>query len=106
MWPWIVLVIAGLLEIGWAIGLKSTDGFTRLWPSVFTLALMATSMVLLAYAVRSIPVGTGYAVWTGIGALGTALLGIWLYQEPANPMRLFFLALILIGIIGLKWSAA
>jgi quaternary ammonium compound-resistance protein SugE len=99
---WILLLVAGLLEVGWAIGLKYTDGFTRLWPSVWTGAAMVASIVLLALALRSIPVGTGYAVWTGIGAAGTAILGIVLFAEPATAARLGCIALIVAGIAGLK----
>ena len=99
---WVLLFIAGLLEVGWAIGLKYTEGFTRLWPSVFTGAAMAASVVLLGIAMKSLPVGTSYAVWVGIGAVGTAILGIVLFDEPANAGRLISLGLILAGIIGLK----
>ena len=100
--PWILLIIAGLLEVGWAIGLKYTEGFTRLWPSVLTLAAMACSVLLLGIAMKSLPVGTSYAVWVGIGAIGTAILGIVLFGESANAGRLISLGLILAGIIGLK----
>jgi quaternary ammonium compound-resistance protein SugE len=99
---WLVLVAAGVLEIGWAIGLKYTDGFSRLWPSVATVAAMVVSMLLLGLAVRSLPVGTAYAVWTGIGTVGTVLLGMALFGEPATLLRLAFIALIVGGIIGLK----
>ena len=99
---WILLNIAGLLEVGWAIGLKYTEGFTRLWPSFFTLASMVLSVVLLGVAMKSLPVGTSYAVWVGIGAIGTALLGIVLFAEPATAGRLASLALILAGLLGLK----
>jgi quaternary ammonium compound-resistance protein SugE len=99
---WILLIIAGLLEVGWAIGLKYTEGFTRLWPSFFTLASMVLSVVLLGIAMKSLPVGTSYAVWVGIGAIGTAILGIVLFAEPATAGRIASLALILAGIIGLK----
>lgn len=102
---WVLLVVAGLFEIGWAIGLKYTHGFTRPIASVLTIIAIVISMSLLAFAVREIPVGTGYAIWTGIGAVGTAALGIWLFHEPASATRLFFLALIIVGIIGLKFSA-
>lgn len=102
---WILLLVAGLLEIGWATGLKYTAGFTNLWPSVATIALMALSMYLLAYAVRTIPVGTGYAVWTGIGAVGTALVGIVWFKEPAHVVRLLCLFAIVAGIVGLKLTA-
>lgn len=99
---WTLLLVAGLFEIGWAIGLKYTDGFTRLVPSALTLIAMTVSVVLLALALRSIPVGTGYAVWTGIGAVGTALLGIVLFGESASVARLGCIALIVAGIVGLK----
>jgi quaternary ammonium compound-resistance protein SugE len=99
---WLLLVIAGVLEVGWAIGLKYTQGFTRLWPSVWTLAAMVASMALLGIAMRVLPAGTAYAVWTGIGSVGTVLLGIGLLGEPATPARLACIALILGGIIGLK----
>ena len=99
---WIYLLIAGLLEIGWAIGLKYTEGFSRLWPSVWTILAMAISMVLLSYALKSLPIGTAYAVWTGIGAFGTAVLGILLFGEPATAARLISIGLIVGGIIGLK----
>jgi len=99
---WIWLGLAGLLEIGWAIGLKYTEGFTRLVPSVVTLAAMAGSVILLGLALKSLPVGTAYAVWTGIGAVGTATLGIFLFGEPATALRLASIGLIVAGIIGLK----
>lgn len=99
---WIVLIVAGLFETGWAIGLKYTDNFSRLWPSVLTLTAMAISIYLLSWALKTLPVGTGYAVWTGIGALGTAALGIVLFKEPVAAARLVCLGLILAGIIGLK----
>src|SRR5512134_2859917 len=99
---WIYLVIAGLLEIGWAIGLKYTHGFSRLWPSVATVACMAVSFVLLSLSLKTIPIGTGYAVWTGIGAAGTAILGIILFAEPATVLRLGSIGLIVAGIVGLK----
>lgn len=102
MLPWVMLLLAGLLEIGWAIGLKYSDGFTRPGVSAATLAAMAASMVLLGLAVRSLPVGTAYAVWTGIGAVGTAALGIVLFAEPAAPLRLVSIGLIVAGIAGLK----
>jgi quaternary ammonium compound-resistance protein SugE len=102
---WIILIVAGLLEIGWAIGLKYTDGFTRLWPSVWTLTSMVASVALLGYSLKSLPVGTAYAVWTGIGAVGTAALGIYLFAEPANAMRLASIGLIVAGIVGLKLVA-
>jgi quaternary ammonium compound-resistance protein SugE len=99
---WLLLVVAGVLEVGWAIGLKYTHGFTRLWPSVWTAAAMVASMTLLGIAMRELPAGTAYAVWTGIGAVGTVLLGIALLGEPATPARLACVGLILAGIIGLK----
>jgi len=99
---WIVLLAAGLLEIGWAIGLKYTDGFSRLVPSTLTVASMVASVALLAWSLKTLPVGTAYAVWTGIGAVGTALLGIWLFDEPRTVARLTCIALIVAGIAGLK----
>ncbi|MBK6865337.1 MAG: quaternary ammonium compound efflux SMR transporter SugE [Ideonella sp.] len=99
---WVLLLVAGLLEVGWAIGLKYTEGFTRLWPSVFTLAAMTASVVLLGIAMKSLPVGTSYAVWVGVGAVGTAILGIILFGESASAGRLASLGLIVAGIIGLK----
>ena len=102
---WIILVIAGLFEIGWAIGLKYTEGFTRLWPSVGTVASMLISVGLLGVAMRDLPVGTAYAVWTGIGAVGTVILGIVLMGDPANAPRLACVGLILAGIIGLKLTS-
>ncbi len=102
---WLLLLVAGLLEIGWAIGLKYTEGFTRRWPSVFTGAAMVGSVVLLGIAMKSLPVGTSYAVWVGVGAIGTAILGIVLFGEPATAMRLACIGLIVSGIIGLKLVA-
>lgn len=99
---WLFLVVAGVLEIGWAIGLKFTDGFTRLWPSVFTLITMVISFTLLSLALRTIPVGTGYAIWTGIGAAGTAVIGMAVLQEPRDVMRIVCLLMIIGGVIGLK----
>ena len=99
---WIVLVVAGVFEVVWAIGLKTTDGFTRLWPSVGTAAAMIVSVVLLAWAMRTLPVGTAYAVWTGIGAVGTVILGIALFGEAATLARLACVGLIVAGIVGLK----
>ena len=99
---WMILVLAGLFVIGWAIGLKYTDGFTRLWPTVGTVASMVISLGLLGIAMKSLPVGTAYAVWVGVGAVGTAILGIVLLGEPANAGRMISLALIIAGIIGLK----
>jgi quaternary ammonium compound-resistance protein SugE len=100
--PWILLLVAGLLEVVWAVGLKYTDGFTRLMPSVITISAMIASVWLLALALRGIPVGTGYAVWTGIGAVGTAILGIVLFNEAATLARLACIGLIVAGIFGLK----
>ncbi len=102
---WLLLVIAGLLETGWAIGLKYTDGFTRLVPSVLTVAAMIVSMLLLGIAVRTLPIGTAYAVWVGIGAAGAAILGILLLGESASLPRLFFLGLLVVAIAGLKFTA-
>jgi quaternary ammonium compound-resistance protein SugE len=99
---WTVLFAAGLLEIGWAIGLKYTEGFTRLVPSILTLAAMAGSIIMLGLALKTLPIGTAYAVWTGIGAVGTALLGIFLLGEPASALRLASIGLIVVGIVGLK----
>ena len=105
MSSWIMLVVAGLFEVCWAIGLKYTDGFTKLIPSLFTLVTLALSMFLLARATQTLPIGTAYGVWVGIGALGAAVCGIFLFQESASPLKLFFLALLLISIIGLKVTA-
>jgi quaternary ammonium compound-resistance protein SugE len=99
---WLYLLVAGLLEVGWAVGLKYTEGFTRLWPSVWTGVALVLSMALLALAVRELPIGTAYAIWTGIGAVGTALLGILLFGEPRDAARLLCIALIVAGILGLK----
>ena len=99
---WVVLVIAGLLEVGWAIGLKYTEGFTRLWPTIGTVAAMVLSMGMLGIAINSLPVGTAYAVWTGIGTIGTALLGLALFGEPATAARLACIGMIAAGIVGLK----
>ncbi len=101
---WIYLTVAGLFEVVWAIGLKYSDGFHRLWPSTWTLLAMAASVYLLSVAVRTIPVGTAYAVWTGIGAVGVASLGILLFDESRAWLRLFFIALIITGLAGLKIS--
>lgn len=103
---WLLLLVAGLLEVVWAIGLKYTEGFSRLWPSVITIAAMIASIWLLALALKTIPVGTGYAVWTGIGAVGTAILGILLFSEPATAARLACISLIVAGIFGLKMFSA
>lgn len=102
---WLLLILAGILEIGWAVGLKYTEGFTRFWPSVLTLGAMAVSMGLLGIAVKTLPVGTAYAVWVGIGAVGTAILGIVLLGEAASAARLLSLLLIIAGIVGLKLSS-
>jgi len=102
---WIVLFVAGLFEVCWAIGLKYTDGFSKFWPSVGTIGAMTASVVLLGWAMRSLPVGTAYAVWTGIGAAGTAILGILLFAESAALSRLACIAVIVAGIIGLKLTS-
>lgn len=102
---WILLFFAGLFEIGWAIGLKYTDGFSKPVPTVLTVASMIVSLTLLGLALKALPVGTAYAVWTGIGTVGTALLGIWLLGEPATVIRLACIALIVCGIMGLKFAA-
>lgn len=102
---WLVLVLAGLLEIGWAVGLKYSHGLTRLWPSVATGVALVGSMGLLALAMRTLPLGTAYAVWTGIGTVGTAVLGVVLFREPATAMRLACIALIVAGIVGLKLAS-
>lgn len=99
---WVYLIAAGLLEIVWAIGLKYTEGFTRLGPTAITVAAMVASVVLLGIALRELPVGTGYAIWTGIGTVGTAVLGIMIFQEPATALRLASIGLIIAGIVGLK----
>jgi quaternary ammonium compound-resistance protein SugE len=103
---WIVLVIAGLFEVAWATGLKYTEGFTRLWPSAWTVAAMAVSLLLLAQALKTLPIGTAYAVWTGIGAVGTAVMGIILFGESRDAMRLACIAVIVAGIVGLRLSSA
>ncbi|MCO6453956.1 MAG: quaternary ammonium compound efflux SMR transporter SugE [Pirellulaceae bacterium] len=103
---WVLLLVAALFEVGWAVGLKYTEGFTKFWPSVLTILAMVISMGLLAAAVRTIPVGTGYAVWTGIGAAGTALLGIVLFAEPVSAWRIVCLLLIVAGVVGLKFSVS
>jgi len=102
---WLILFVAGLLEVVWAVGLKYTHGFSRLVPSLITVAAMVVSMALLSWAMKSLPVGTAYAVWTGIGAVGAAITGILLLGESASPMRIASLVLIVMGIIGLKISA-
>ena len=104
--PWLILLLAGLFEIAWAIGLKYTEGFTRVAPTAITLALLAVSVYLLSVALRSIPVGTGYAVWTGIGVVGTTILGILLFDEPRGFLRIASIALILLGLVGVRLSGA
>ena len=99
---WVVLVIAGIFEVGWAIGLKYTDGFTRMWPTVGTVLAMIISVWLLGIAMKSLPVGTAYSIWVGVGAVGTVVLGIALFGEPANAARLVSVALIIAGIVGLR----
>jgi quaternary ammonium compound-resistance protein SugE len=99
---WIILVLAGVFEVGWAIGLKYTEGFTRLWPTVWTAVSLLLSMALLGIAMKTLPVGTAYSVWVGVGAVGTVILGITLLGEPANAARVVSVALIVIGIVGLK----
>ena len=106
MKSWLILLVAAALEVVWAIGLKYTHGFTRLWPSVGTIAAMALSMYLLALAARGLPIGTAYAVWTGIGAVGTSILGLFLFDEPANVARLVCIGLIVCGVAGLKVFSA
>jgi quaternary ammonium compound-resistance protein SugE len=103
---WLLLLIAGLFEVAWAIGLKYTQGFTQPWPSVLTVGAMVCSIVLLGMAMKSLPVGTAYAVWVGVGAVGTAILGMWLFGEPATVGRLASLGLIVAGIVGLKLASA
>jgi quaternary ammonium compound-resistance protein SugE len=102
---WIYLILAGLLEMGWAIGLKYTEGFSRPWPSIWTIVAMIASFYFLSQALKTLPVGTGYAVWTGIGTVGTALLGMVIWGESVAPLRLLSLTLIVLGMIGLKLSA-
>ncbi len=101
---WLALLVAGLCEVGWAVGLKYTEGFSRPLPSVLTLIAMAASVLLLAWALKTLPVGTAYAVWTGIGAIGTALLGMWLFGEARDVARLVSIGLIVAGILGLKFA--
>ena len=100
--PWLILFIAGLFEVGWAIGLKYTDGFTRFWPSAISVVLMILSIVALGLALRTLPLGTAYAIWTGIGSVGTVIAGIWLFRESADPLRIACIGLIVLGIAGLK----
>lgn len=104
-WSWTILLIAGLLEVCWAVGLKYTEGFTRLIPSIFTLLTLAGSMFLLAKATQVLPIGTAYGVWVGVGALGASILGIFLFNETASALRLFFIGTLLISIIGLKFTS-
>ena len=99
---WLLLMVAGILEVGWAIGLKYTQGFTRLWPSVWTIVAMVISMGLLGIATKSLPIGTAYSVWVGAGAVGTVLFGVLFFGEPASAARMLSVALIVVGIIGLK----
>lgn len=99
---WVILVIAGLFEVGWAIGLKYTEGFTRLWPTIWTVLSMVISFYLLGVAMKSLPVGTAYSVWVGVGAVGTVILGIVLLGDPVNTVRIVSVVLIIAGIIGLK----
>lgn len=103
--PWLILFIAGLFEVGWAIGLKYTEGFTRLWPTVGTVLAMTISVVLLGIAMRTLPVGSAYAVWVGVGAVGTVILGIVLFGDSASLPRLISVAFIIVGIIGLKLAS-
>ena len=103
--PWFLLFLAGIFEIGWAIGLKYSEGFTRLWPSVGTVLAMAVSLGLLAAAMRSLPLGTAYAVWVGVGAVGTVIFGVLLFDELVNAMRAISVALIVLGLAGLKLAA-
>jgi len=102
---WMYLIIAGLLEVGWAIGLKHTEGFSRLWPSVLTVSAMIASFALLSQALKTIPVGTGYAVWTGIGAAGTAILGMAFFGESREAVRILCIVLIVAGVVGLKYAS-
>lgn len=102
--PWLLLAIAGVFEIGWAIGLEYSDGFTKLIPTIVTLIMLAVSMILLARAVQTLPIGTAYAVWTGIGAVGAATLGIFLFNESATLARIAFISLIIIGVVGLNFT--
>jgi quaternary ammonium compound-resistance protein SugE len=103
--PWLALAVAGLFEIGWAIGLEYSQGFSKLLPSILTVVSLAISMLLLAQAVQSLPIGTAYAVWTGIGAVGAAILGIVLFDEPASAARVGFVSLIVVGVVGLNVTA-
>lgn len=103
--PWIYLALAGLLEVVWAVGLKYTEGFSRLWPSVVTVSAMTASIILLAMAVKTLPIGTAYAIWTGIGAVGAVLLGIVLFGDSASPLRLVCVGLVVLGMVGLKLTS-
>jgi len=103
---WFILFVAGLLEIAWAVGLKYTDGFTRLWPSVWTVAAIVASMLLLSFALRTLPVGTAYAIWVGIGAVGTAIAGIVLFGESVSAVKIVSIVLLLAGMAGLKLGSA
>jgi quaternary ammonium compound-resistance protein SugE len=103
---WLILIIAGLLEVVWAITLKQTAGFTRFWPSLITLGAIAASLYLLSIAMRTLPLGTAYAVWVGIGAIGTAIAGILLFEEAATPLKLVSLVLVIAGIVGLRVTSA
>lgn len=103
--PWIHLLIAGLLEVAWAVGLKQTEGWTRLWPSLITAVLMIASFFFLSLALRTLPIGTAYAVWTGIGAVGTALIGLFIFHEPRTTARLVCILLIVSGVVGLKLAS-
>ena len=105
MSAWLALLAAGLLEVGWALGLKYSDGLTRFWPTVATVVAIALSFVLMALALRSLPFGTAYAVWTGIGAVGSILVGMLLYSEPTDPVRIICLTLIVAGMVGLKLNS-
>ena len=104
MHPWLLLFFAGLAEIGWVVGLRYSDGFSKFWPSALTITAMGVSMLALGLAVRTLPIGTAYAVWTGIGAVGAAIAGLVLFGESASPMRVFCIALIVAGVVGLKLS--
>ncbi len=104
--PWFHLIIAGLLEVAWAVGLKQTDGWTRLGPSLITVALMIASFFFLSLALRTLPMGTAYAIWTGIGAIGTALIGIFIFDEPRTAARLVCILLIISGVVGLKLASS
>lgn len=102
---WFLIILAGAFETAWTIGLKYSEGFTRFWPSILTALALAISMGLMGIAVRTLPIGTAYAIWVGIGAAGAVAVGIWLFNEPANFARLAFLALLIVAIVGLKWTA-